>query len=162
MIDEKFSYVSCVRKCHELLTSKNPQNSSNRESKIIRRTVGIHTSMSRRGPLVAVHCDDNAGDHGTWWYHREQSEVLGSPVASMRRSSSESVLSQTSSRIRSPRIARLSVTCEKRQLAESMRRARDMRKQERHKDEMARLRANGAKIEIEIEIEIEILGRSIE
>ena len=41
-----------------------------------------------------------------------------------------------------------------------MRRARDMRKQERHKDEMARLRANGAKIEIEIEIEI--LGRSIE
>jgi hypothetical protein len=37
-----------------------------------------------------------------------------------------------------------------------------MRKQERYKDEMARLRANGAKIEIEIEIEIEILGRSIE
>jgi hypothetical protein len=37
-----------------------------------------------------------------------------------------------------------------------------MRKQERHEDEMARLRANGAKIEIEIEIEIEILGRSIE
>ena len=67
---------------------------------------------------------------------------------------------QTSSRIRSPRIARLSVTCEKRQLAESMRRTRDMRKQERHEDEMARLRANGAKIEIEIEIEI--LGRSIE
>jgi hypothetical protein len=33
-----------------------------------------------------------------------------------------------------------------------------MRKQERHEDEMARLRANGAKIEIEIEI----LGRSIE
>ena len=65
---------------------------------------------------------------------------------------------QTSSRSRSPRIARLSVTCEKRQLAESMRRARDMRKQERYKDEMARLRANGAKIEIEIEI----LGRSIE
>ena len=84
-------------------------------------------------------------------------EVLGSPVASMR-----PVLLgvQTSSRSRSPRIARLSVTCEKRQLAESMRRARDMRKQERYKDEMARLRANGAKIEIEIEIEI--LGRSIE
>ena len=41
-----------------------------------------------------------------------------------------------------------------------MRRARDMRKQERHEEEMARLRANGAKIEIEIEIEI--LGRSIE
>jgi hypothetical protein len=35
-----------------------------------------------------------------------------------------------------------------------------MRKQERHEDEMARLRAHGAKIEIEIEIEI--LGRSIE
>ena len=76
----------------------------------------------------------------------------------MRRSSSASKIQR--SRIRSPRIARLSVTCEKRQLAESMRRARDMRKQERHKDEMARLRANGAKIEIEIEIEI--LGRSIE
>ena len=156
MIDEKFSYVSCVRKCHELLSSKNPQNSSNRESKIIRRTVGIHTSMSRRGPLVAVHCDDNAGDHGTWWYHREQSEVLGSPVASMRRSSSESVLSQTSSRIRSPRIARLSVTCEKRQLAESMRLAREMRKQERHEDEMARLRANGAKIDRIMEQSVQV------
>ena len=35
-----------------------------------------------------------------------------------------------------------------------------MRKQERYKDEMARFRANCAKIEIEIEIEI--LGRSIE
>ena len=95
---------------------------------------------------MAVHCDDNAGDHGTWWYHREQSEVLGSPAAGMRRSSSESSLSQTSSRIRSPRIAKLGVTCEKRQLAESMRRACEMRKQERHEDDMARLRANGAKI----------------